>query len=230
MADTKTIKTKGKASQDFVPIKEIRDGIAILKDNTLHMVLMTSSLNFALKSSDEQDAIIAQYQNFLNSLDFSVQFFIQSRKLNIEPYLDTLREAEKMHTNELLKIQIREYVEFVKTFVETANIVTKTFYVVVSFTPPMLETRGGIVGNVSSALGLGGKKKDEGIDAGKFEEYKTQLWQRVDTVISGLSRTGVRIVPLNTEELVELYYGLFNPGEVDKGHVPGATGAEAPAS
>lgn len=227
MADTQTIKTKGKASQDFVPIKEIRDGIVVLKDSTLHMVLMTSSLNFALKSSDEQDAIIAQYQNFLNSLDFSVQFFIQSRKLNIEPYLDTLREAEKMHTNELLKIQIREYVEFVKTFVETANIVTKTFYVAVSFTPPVLETTGrGIMGNVSSALGLGSKKEDTNIEGEKFEEYKTQLWQRVDTVISGLSRTGVRVVPLNTEELVELYYGLFNPGEVDKGHVPGAAASQ----
>lgn len=228
-------KTKGKPSQEFVPIREIRDGIVTLHNGSLHMVLMTSSLNFALKSSVEQDAIIAQYQNFLNSLDFSVQFFVQSRLLNVDPYLDTLRESEKMQTNELLKIQTREYIGFVKTFVETANIVTKTFYVVVSYVPPFLETAGkGALGAVTSILGIGKKEDDTGrLEEEKFEEYKTQLWQRVDAVIQGLSRTGVRVVPLNTEELVELYYGLFNPGELEKGHVPGTSisaETEVPAS
>ena len=127
-----------KASQDFVQIKEIRDGVVVLKDGSLRMVLMASSLNFALKSNDEQAAIISQYQNFLNSLDFSIQIFIQSRPININPYIDFLKETEKNQSNELIQIQTREYTEFIKTLVETANIVTKNFYIVVPFNPPYI--------------------------------------------------------------------------------------------
>ena len=128
-------------SQQILNIEEIRDGVLILKDGTLKVVLMASSLNFALKSADEQTAIILQYQNFLNSLDFSVQFFMQSRKINIEPYLDTLKAAKEKQENELLQIQISEYIEFIRTFVKASNIVNKNFYVVVPFTPPVFETK-----------------------------------------------------------------------------------------
>src|SRR3970040_283189 len=116
-------KLKSASAQEFVPIQEIREGIAVLKNGALRMVLMASSLNFALKSVEEQEATIFQYQNFLNSLDFTVQFFIQSRRLNINPYLDTLKEVEKSQTNEFLKIQTKEYIDFIKNFVETTNIV-----------------------------------------------------------------------------------------------------------
>src|SRR3990167_3833823 len=108
---------KAQSAQEFLPIEEIRDGIVLLKDGTMKIVLMASSLNFALKSAEEQEAIIFQYQNFLNSLDFSVQFFIQSRRLNINPHLDTLREVASAQPNELLKIQTNEYIQFVKNFV-----------------------------------------------------------------------------------------------------------------
>src|SRR3989344_6375401 len=118
-------------SQEILQIKEIRDGVLILKDGSLRVVMMASSLNFALKSGDEQTAIVMQYQNFLNSLDFTVQFFIQSRKLNIEPYIEILKGAERKQVNELLKIQIAEYVEFIRTFVRASSIVSKSFYVVV---------------------------------------------------------------------------------------------------
>lgn len=213
---------KPQSSQEFVPIREIRDGIIITEDGSLHMALMASSLNFALRSADEQEAITAQYQNFLNSLDFSVQIMIQSRRLNIEPYLETLRETERNQANELLKIQTREYIEFVKTFVEQTKIVSKNFYLMVTFVPPFLETGGkGIAGVFDS---LFGKKKtaseERQLSDEKFEEYKSQLWQRTETVAGSIASTGVRTVPLNTEELVELYYGLFNPGELEKGHAP----------
>ncbi len=208
--------TKAKSSQDFVEIKEIRDGVVILKDSTMRMVVMASSLNFALKSSDEQEAIISQYQNFLNSLDFSLQFFIESRHLNIEPYLDSLREAEKKQTNELLKIQGREYIEFVKNFVSLTEIVSKTFYVVVPFVPPLLGARPGQeLGGIFSKLF--GRKKTANEAGDNFEEYKSQLQQRAGSVIQGLVRTGVRAVPLDTEELIELFYSLYNPGELAKG-------------
>jgi hypothetical protein len=212
---------KGKASQDFVPIREIRDGIVITEDNNMHMVLMASSLNFALRSSDEQEAITSQYQNFLNALDFSVQIMIQSRRLNIEPYLENLRAAEKNQINELLKMQTREYIEFVRSFVETTKIVRKSFYIVATFVPPFLaggaKGIGGILGGLFGKSQTASAKK---LEDEKFEEYKTQLWQRVETISGAIAATGVRTAPLNTEELIELYYGLFNPGELERGHAP----------
>jgi len=211
---------QAESAQKILQIEEIRDGVLILKDGGLRAVLMASSLNFALKSADEQTAIILQYQNFLNSLDFQVQFFIQSRRLNIEPYIDSLKEAEKKQTNELLRIQITEYMEFVRTFVRAANIVTKNFYIVIPFAPQVLaSTREGFAGMIAGLMGKGGARIKT-MPKEKFEEYKIQLWQRADTVAQGLVRAGVRAVPLNTEELIELFYGLYNPGELEKGKPP----------
>jgi hypothetical protein len=207
-------KTKAKSSQEFVAVKEIRDGVIILEDNQMRMALMASSLNFALKSTEEQEAILAQYQEFLNSLDFSVQFFIQSRHLNIESYLDSLREAEKKQTNELLKIQGREYIEFVKNFVSLTQIVSKTFYVIIPFSPPVF---GGATGVFAKFFGKKKEKNKNGLEENNFEEHKSQLIQRADAVIQGLARAGVRAVALNTEELIELFYNLYNPGELAKG-------------
>lgn len=200
-------------AQQFLAIDFIREDIASLKDGGLRVILMCSSLNFALKSADEQDAIIFQYQNFLNSLDFPVQFVIHSRRLNVAPYLESLNERYKNEDNELLKIQIMEYIEFIKTFVDMTNIMSKTFYTVVPFTPPLLEQKG-VLSSFFSALGFGKKEKDDNVTI--FREQKNQLWQRVDTVISGLQRFGVRSAPLNTEELIELFYGLYNPTEFEK--------------
>jgi hypothetical protein len=211
-------RTKARASQEFVPIKEIRDGVIILEDKTMRMVLMTSSLNFALKSAEEQEATIMQYQEFLNSLDFSIQFFIESRHLNIESYLDSLREAEKKQLNELLKIQIKEYIEFVKNFVSLTEIVSKTFYIVVPFNPPVFGGKTGGFGPLKGIFEKFSSKKTPkaGFQGDKFGEYKSQLQQRAESVIQGLVRTGIRVTTLNTEELIELFYKLYNPGELAK--------------
>ena len=210
---------RAQPTQRLVEIREVRDGVLILLDGSMRVVLIASSINFALKSQDEQEAIILQYQNFLNSLDFSVEFFIQSRKLHIDPYLDTLRDRLKREFNELLKIQTTEYIDFVKSFVESANIMTKSFYAVVPFTPILVSREEGIKKSFSSLLAK--KSADTpALDEERFEEYKTQLYQRVEVVRQGLVRTGIRAVPLNTEELVELFYGLYNPGEVEKGKMP----------
>jgi len=209
-------KVTSQAAQNFVPIKEIRDGIAVLKDGGLRMVLMASSLNFALKSSDEQQAITLQFQNFLNSLDFTTQFFIESRRLDIRPYLASLEERLAQNTNDLLKVQIREYIGFIKNFTESVSIMTKTFFVVIPYTPAInigASAEGSFLG------GLLGKKSDKEKtekDMMTFEENKTQLEQRVSIVETGLIRCGVKTFPLGTEELIELYYKLFNPGEVEK--------------
>ncbi|MBI5742436.1 MAG: hypothetical protein HZA25_01175 [Candidatus Niyogibacteria bacterium] len=201
---------KGSPSQNLIPISEIRDDVLVLKDGSLRMVMMASSVNFALKSQDEQTAIIAQYQYFLNSLDFSLQIFVQSTALNIEPYLESLVEQERSQTIELLRIQTREYSAFIKSFVETARIMAKTFYVVVPYAPTGMTASEGI--GMLGGLFSGAKKKTAGLAEERFAEYKNQLWQRADVVSSGLMRCGVKTAPLKTEELIELFYTLYNPG------------------
>jgi len=210
--ETKTKKTSNKATQDFVPIKEVRDGIVILKGGGLRGILMASSLNFALKSDDEQTAFIMQFQNFLNSLDFTTQIFVQSRMLDIRPYIATLEVAYKEQIDDLMRVQIREYIEFVKNFTEAANIMTKNFFVVVPYNPAVIAVDKGIVSKLPWS-----KSKVDPKEANKtFEENVSQIEQRISIVQQGLVRSGVRTVQLGTEEVVELYYKIFNPGEQDK--------------
>lgn len=205
-----------KSSQDFIPIKEIRDGVVILKNGGIRGVVMTSSINFALKSADEQNAIIYQFQNFLNSLNFSIQISTQSRRLDIRPYLARLELVLRDQTNDLLKIQTREYIEFIKSFTESVSIMTKTFFVVVSYTPALIS-KNKSAGILNQILGKKGEKKTEAEkNNDNFEESRTQLIQRMEVVIQGLTRMGLRSVPLGTEELVELYYKIFNPGDTEK--------------
>jgi hypothetical protein len=202
-----------KTTQEFVPIKEVRDGVIIMKDGSMRAIVLASSLNFALKSGAEQEAIIYQFQNFLNSLDFSVQISIQSRELDIRPYLTSLEKRYNEELNDLLKIQTREYIQFVKNFTETQNIMAKTFFVVIPFAPTVLNKKeGGLGGFLPSA----NKKDTRSIKTDNFEENRTQLEQRASVVQQGLMRCGIRSVSLGTEEAIELFYKLFNPGDTEK--------------
>jgi type IV secretory pathway VirB4 component len=211
---TQSSRSGNKSTQDFVPISEVRDGVVVLKDGSLRAVLLASSLNFALKSEDEQTAFIVQFQNFLNSLDFSCQIFIQSRMLDIRPYIATLEVAYKGQMDDLMRIQIREYIEFIKSFTEAANIMTKNFFVVVPYAPATLTITPGA--SIASRLPFGGQKKTPEDANRTFEEQVSQLEQRIAIVQQGLVRCGVRTVQLGTEEAIELLYKLFNPGEEGK--------------
>lgn len=211
MPTQQTTRTNSKATQDFVPIREVRDGIVVLKDGGLRSILLASSLNFALKSEDEQTAFILQFQNFLNSLDFSVQIFVQSRMLDIRPYIATLEVQYKKQLDDLMRIQIREYIGFIKSFTEAANIMTKNFFIVVPYSPVILPS-----GNILEKLPFGSKKKNADEENRTFEEQLSQLEQRISIVQQGLVRTGVRTVQLGTEEAIELMYKMFNPGEEGK--------------
>jgi len=202
---------QAKTTQEFVPIQEIRDGIVILKDGSMRAIILASSLNFALKSGDEQNAIISQFQNFLNSLDFSIQIFIQSKKLDIRPYIALLEERYKEQLTELMKIQTREYIEFIRTFVENSNIMTKGFFIVIPYMPPLMTASKNPVSNIFNK-----GKQNTILENEKFEEYRSQLEQRVGVVEQGLVRCGIRVAELGTEEVVELYYKIFNPGETEK--------------
>lgn len=203
MAETKS------STQEFVPIQDIRDNVLILDNGQLNMVLLASSINFALKSRDSQAAILQQFQAFLNTLDFSIQFYIQSRRLNIEPYLEMLRSREDQQYNDLMRIQLQEYIQFVQTFTDEVDVMSKNFFIIIPYTP--------VTQNIQSNLKemFGGKKKVY-YDASNFTEHKVQLEQRLALVEQGLNRVGVRTIPLQNEELVELYYHIFNPEETQR--------------
>lgn len=202
-------KIPGNPSQTLVPIREIREGVVILKDGGLRSVLLVSSINFALKSHEEQEAIIIRFQEFLNSLDFSLQIIIQSRKLKIDQYLEKIRSLEKSQENDLLRIQTAEYHDFVKDLVASANIMNKTFYVVVPYSLGEGAKKKGALNLIKETIT---DKSQIAFDVQRFNQLKSQLWQRVDHIAASLSGMGIRVVPLNTEELIELYYDLYNPG------------------
>jgi len=202
-----------KASQDFVPIKEIRDNIAILKDGGMRAIVMTSSMNFALKSPENQEAIIYQFQTYLNSLDFSTQIFMESRRLDIRPYIALLENRYKEQQGDLLKLQTREYIEFIKKFTDRTNIMTKTFFLIVPYSAAPLQGSENLKGKFFSKKGAEEKAKAK---LNTFEEQRTQLEQRVSVIEQGLIRCGLRVVQLGTEEIIELFYKIFNLGETEK--------------
>ncbi|MDO8407919.1 MAG: hypothetical protein Q7S95_01635 [bacterium] len=193
-------------TQAFVPVKEIRNGVIILKEGGYRGILMCSSINFALKAVDEQRAITEGFQNFLNTLDFSIQIVMNSRKMDLRPYIALLEEKAPLQKTELLRIQLREYIEFIRSFAEQTNIMTKSFYVIVPYTPQTL------VAKAASFLGRG---RTAAASETHFEEDRLQLEQRLSLVGAGLSGTGVRVAPLGTEEVIELLYRAFNPGELE---------------
>ena len=203
------------ATQDFVPLRDIKDNIVILKNGQMNMVLLASSINFALKSADEQAATLQQFQAFLNTLDFSIQIYVQSRRLNIKPYLELLAEREDQQDNDLMRIQLREYLQFIDTFTTEVDVMSKNFFVVIPYTPVGANLQ-------SNFKDLFGGNKNTYIDDKNFAEHRLQLEQRITLVEQGLNRIGVRTILLQNEELVELYYHIFNPGDVE-GAAPAQT-------
>lgn len=199
------------STQSFVEIKEIRDGVVYLKNGGLRKILIVSGINFDLKSQEEQELILGAFQDFLNTIDYPVQFFIHSRKVNINSYLDKVKQREKQETNELLKIQINDYIDFVSSFVKENPIINKTFFVVVPYNPTISisQVKKGLFGFMSGRGGNTSKKET-------LEKSIQQLNYRVDQVINGLEQIGLRVNSLKDEELIELFYNLYNPEIIEK--------------
>lgn len=197
----------GPPTSQYLDIAEIRDRAVVVKDGTLRAVLLCSSINFALKSDDEQTATIQAYVGFLNSLDFPLQIVIQSRKLNIDGYLKKLGEAEKQQPNELLRVQISEYMAYIKELISLGEIMTKRFYVVVPYNPHSDKRRSfrERLRSVFSAAGTVKLSRDD------FAHYLESLEKRVGFVTSGLASVGVTSARLDTQSLIELYYTTYNP-------------------
>jgi type IV secretory pathway VirB4 component len=204
---------KARATQDFVPIKEVRDGVIILKDGSLRAIILANSVNLSLKSDDEQKAIILQFQSFLNTLDFSVQISIQSRRLDIRPYLLTLEEKMKTQNEPLLKLQTKEYIDFIRNFTDSVSIMTKTFFIVVPYTHTILKSDS--VNIFKNIFGRKSKEEERLAQEEDFEEKRSQLEERVSVIEQGLNRCGIKSAELKTEEVIEVFYKVFNPGDVE---------------
>ena len=211
MQSKKRPAVKGHPVQQLLDIAAIREDTVILKDGSLRAVLAVSSINFSLKSQDEQQALISAYAQFLNSLDHPLQIVIQSRRLNIEEYLGRLKASEKTQTNELLRAQITDYLAFVKELVELGEIMSKRFFLVVPYSPVSDKRKGfwSRFMEVLNPLTLLQLKE------GRFQVHKESLARRVGSVQSGLSGIGLSVQMLDTQALVELYYRAYNPDVAD---------------
>lgn len=208
MQSKKLAKPKpGPSTAQFLDIAEIRDDMVILKDGTVRAVILVSSINFALKSEEEQEAIIQAYMSFLNSLEFTVQIVIQSRRMNIDVYMQALSDQERKTENELLRSQIADYRTFVSELVELGQIMQKRFYLVVPYDPLTNKkknfwTRLGEALSPASAAKLNEKQLADRIE---------QLSRRVDVISGELNSMGLTSVRLDTQGLIELYYNVYNP-------------------
>lgn len=200
---------KENTTQDFLEMEHIQNGVIILKNNAMRGVLLVSSTNFALKSTEEQNSIIYQFQSFLNSLDFCCQIVCQSRKLNITGYIEKLKDLEKKQTNKLLKLQTLKYSEFINELVETQDILIKSFFVVIPYTS--VETTG---------LMIPGKTQSPQLTEDVFRQSRDQLLQRMEFVALGLRRCGLQAMPLTTLELTELFWSLYHQKEAETGYYP----------
>jgi len=197
------------STQKYLDISEIREDCVILKDGTMRSVILVSSVNFSLKSEEEQEALISGYVGFLNSLEHPLQIVIQSRKLDIRGYLAELEKLRKGQENELLKAQMADYIEYVKELIELGQIMTKRFYVVVPYSPYAEGTRTksffSRLSEIFSPAALVRLKRE------KFDVYREKLFKRVENIITGLGGIGLKAVPLDTQSLIELYYDYYNP-------------------
>ncbi len=194
-------------TQQFLPFADVREGIVIMKDGSFRAVGMVSAINFALKSEKEQNAIVYQYQNFLNSLSSPIEIVMQSKRLDLTAYLKQLKTFEDKEVNELLRMQIADYRAFVEKLITVANIMDKRFYVVIPFNSAGFKPSPGSI--------TGASKGPIKITETQFRVAQQELNQRLGTVTSGLNGIGLQVATLNTQQLVELLYGTFNPDEAE---------------
>lgn len=212
--DSKSVKQSQKnpaaSTQVHLKIAEIRDDTIVLKNGGLRAAFKVNSINFNLKSDDEQNAIILSYQNFLNSLEFPIQIVIRSKRLDIDNYLDSLNELGEKQTNELLQRQTYEYIDYIQRLVEYADIMEKSFYVIVPY-DPYRSKKPSLIQRFFQSLSA----KDTPLEANKrrkeFTQLKKSLNQRVIVVKSGLQGAGLQVDQLNTKDLIELFYETYNP-------------------
>ena len=199
-------------TQNSLLISEIRDGMVIMNDGSFRAVIACKSINFDLMSSREREGVEFSYQNFLNALYFPVQIFIRSQRVDIGPYIDRLATIRRAQDNMLLNVLMDDYINFIDILSQEANIMDKSFFVVVPFFPAgdlnnFIDQGKGFFGKIFSKPQTQATK----IDKVAYEKGKDEIKNRADSVMSGLFQVGVKSVQLNTKELGELYYNIYNP-------------------
>lgn len=204
------------STQDYLNIAEIRDDTVVLKAGVMRAVLLVSSINFALKSDEEQEAVIQGYITFLNSIDFPIQISVQSRQLNIDNYLEELKKRESEQTNELLRMQTAEYRRYVEELISLGEIMSKRFYLVVPYEPAQ-DKKKGLLHRLGELFAPAQVIK---LNEEKFRNYKLSLDKRVDQVMSGLLSFGISSAQLDTQSLIELYYNTYNPATAKNQKLP----------
>ncbi|MFA5886278.1 MAG: hypothetical protein WC863_00690 [Patescibacteria group bacterium] len=194
-------------TQEYLNIAEIKDNTVVMKDGTLRAVLLVSSINFALKSEDEQNAVISSYIRFLNNISFMMQIVIQSRELDIDNYLQYLKSKEKEQTNKLLKVQTADYIEYIQELTSLGKIMNKRFYVIIPY-DPLTDKHKNFFSLIGEALKPATIIK---LKETTFQKYQDMLDRRVESVLNGLESMGVASIRLDTQSLIELYYKTYNP-------------------
>lgn len=210
VAPPESKKSPGPSTQNTLQIAEIRDGIVIMKDGSLRSVVMCQSINFDLMSPNEREAVEFSYQGFLNSLYFPIQVFIRSQKVDLGSYLENLNKIRTEQDNVLLGLLMEDYIAYVRYLLETANIMDKQFFIVVPFYPSLI-TQEGLATNIRKFFNIFKPRETVVLNETEFAKHKTELAQRTQVILNGMSQMGVRAVPLNTQELIELYYSFYNP-------------------
>ena len=208
------VKTNANSTQNTLQIAEIRDGIVIMNDGSFRSVVMVKSINFDLMSPQEQEAVEYSYQGFLNSLYFPVQIFLRSQRVDLQPYIEKLDKIRTEHDNMLLALLMEDYITYIDQLSQQTNIMDKKFYVVVPFFP-VVDVQKALTQSKNFLSGISGifnsKEKHVTVNEADLEKAKTELRNRVQSVLSGLMQCGVQGLPLDTQELIELYYDTYNP-------------------
>lgn len=221
-------KSNPNSTQNTMQVAEIRDGIAIMADGSYRAVLYAKSVNFDLMSGAEREAVEAGYQGFLNSLYFDVQIYMHSQKIDMRPYLEKLQQQRDAQDNMLLSMLMEDYIFFIEDLVTRANIMDKSFYVIVPFTSPTTANKIAEKGKGFFSNIFGSSNQVITINEKELEEAKTELGNRVQATMNGLSNMGVQSVPLDTQELIELFYDAYNPDTATRQSLAPMKDLEAP--
>lgn len=207
-------KSNPNSTQNALLIAEIRDGIVIMNDGSFRSVVMVKSINFDLMSPQEQEAVEYSYQGFLNSLYFPVQIFIRSQRVDLQPYIEKLDKIRTEHDNMLLAMLMEDYIGYIDALSRQTNIMDKKFYIVIPY-QPVTEVQKALTQSKNFFSGLNAmfnsKEQHVTINEGDLEKAKTELRNRVQAVLAGLMQSGIQGLPLDTQELIELYYDTYNP-------------------
>ncbi|HEY1835805.1 MAG TPA: hypothetical protein VGG13_03210 [Candidatus Saccharimonadales bacterium] len=217
------VKSNPNSTQNTLQIAEVRDGLVIMSDGTFRSVVMAKSINFDLMSPQEQEAVEYSYQGFLNSLYFPVQIFIRSQKVDLQPYIAKLDKIRSEHDNMLLAMLMEDYIEYISGLSEETNIMDKKFYVVIPFSTVESDKQQSLTSSKSFISGfaemLSNKPSHIVVNETTLEKAKTELRNRVQATLSGLMQCGVKGLPLDTQELIELYYDMYNPDTATNQHL-----------